>query len=103
MSLFCGYGSPKPVSREKTGGLFGHVEDAFEGKSLTFEGKPRRKSRDVLEDTESMVSEEAAATAEPAEPAEPEPEVEAAKEPGPCPVLPAVRFLIRCLLLQHYS
>lgn len=33
-NILLGFGSPRPVSRVKTYGMFGHVPDAFDGKSI---------------------------------------------------------------------
>ncbi|ELT95973.1 hypothetical protein CAPTEDRAFT_186696 [Capitella teleta] len=89
--IWCGVGSGKPQSREKFGGMFGHVADAFDEKTLPVgQTDYRGRSTNKEEETEE-VNEEEEEKKEEEEGEKAEEEVDAGVRTGPFPVSEAVQ------------
>lgn len=85
--VWCGVGSPRPQPRVKFGGMFGHVEDAFDEKTLPvgqtdYRGRSLNGNKKQEEKKEEEEKEE--------DKAEEEPEVVEQGRVGPLPVSEAV-------------
>lgn len=94
--IFLGVGSPQPKSRQLTGGMFGHLPDAFDSKTLDIGGETpfQRREREKAEAEKARKAAEegeASQNGEDAPDAEPVPDVEEEEEVvAPMPVSEAV-------------